>query len=66
MFPDVKQRSFLLKLHKDAKKKQYDVDHYNSLVDQLKGAENDLRKIRQPLGLAIPEHELKALLRQKN
>lgn len=62
MFPDVKDRAFLLHLHKLAKKNNYDIEHYNTLMKKLSNAQNDLQKIRKPIGLSLPESELRSLL----
>lgn len=65
MFPDVRDRAFLLHLHKLAKKNNYDVEHYNSLMEKLNKAESDLEKLKQPIGLTLSEAELQSLLSAK-
>ncbi|XP_067935275.1 calcium uniporter protein, mitochondrial-like [Watersipora subatra] len=64
-FPEVKNRAFLLHMHKLAKKNSYDVEHYNGLRQKLNQAESDLEKLQQPLGLSLPESELRSLIQAK-
>lgn len=65
IFPDVKDRAFLIYLHKLAKQSNYDVDHYNGLMEKLSKTENDLENLKQPLGLTMSEVELQSLLHGK-
>jgi len=64
-FPDVRDRAFLLHVHKMARKNNYDVDHYNTLMEKLGRAEEDLEKMRHPIGLTLSETELQSLLSAK-
>lgn len=52
--PDVRDRQFLLTMHKRAKKHGLDLDHYNNLKRKVAEVEHDLRRLRDPLQLHIP------------
>lgn len=47
--PEVKDRQFLIAVHKKAKKKGFDVVRYNQLKEEAHGIESDLRRIHDPL-----------------
>lgn len=49
--PEVKDRQFLIAVHKKAKKKGFDVNRYNQLKEEAHKIENDLARIRDPLYL---------------
>lgn len=49
--PEVKDRQFLIAVHKKAKKKGFDVNRYNQLKEEAHDIENDLRRLRDPLYL---------------
>lgn len=49
--PEVKDRQFLIAVHKKAKKKGFDVDRYNQLKEEAHKIEKDLQRIRDPLYL---------------
>ncbi|XP_055315156.1 calcium uniporter protein, mitochondrial [Sitodiplosis mosellana] len=49
--PEVKDRQFLIAVHKKAKKKGFDVNRYNALKDEAHKIEKDLQRIRDPLYL---------------
>ena len=54
VYPDARDRQFLITLHKEAKKRNLDVAHYNRLKDAVAQAEYDLKRLRDPLTLHIP------------
>ncbi|XP_013114539.1 calcium uniporter protein, mitochondrial isoform X2 [Stomoxys calcitrans] len=54
--PEVKDRHYLLTLYKRAKKRNFDVESYNSLRRQIAEIEYDLRRLRDPLNLQLPPH----------
>ncbi|XP_058987645.1 calcium uniporter protein, mitochondrial isoform X3 [Musca domestica] len=54
--PEVKDRHYLLTLYKRAKKRNFDVETYNSLRRQIAEIEYDLRRLRDPLNLQLPPH----------
>lgn len=47
--PEVKDRQFLIAVHKKAKKKGFDVNRYNQLKEEAHNIDNDLRRLRDPL-----------------
>lgn len=47
--PEVKDRQYLITLHKKAKKRGFDVELYNQLKREAAEVEHDLRRIRDPL-----------------
>ncbi|XP_037044499.1 calcium uniporter protein, mitochondrial isoform X2 [Bradysia coprophila] len=47
--PDVKDRQYLITLHKKAKKKGFDIELYNQLKREVAEVEHDLRRLRDPL-----------------
>ena len=54
--PEVKERQYLLDIHKRAKRANFDIDSYNSLKRQIAEVEYDLRRLRDPLNMALPPH----------
>lgn len=52
---DVKDRQHLLMMHKKAKKIGLDFNQYNQLKDQIKHVELDLKRLRDPLRLRLPQ-----------
>jgi len=55
LLPDVKNRQHLLTFHKKAKKHRWDVDRYNEIKEGINIVESDLRRLRDPLRIHIPE-----------
>ncbi|XP_074084819.1 calcium uniporter regulatory subunit MCUb, mitochondrial isoform X2 [Macrotis lagotis] len=55
----IKNRQFLYFFHKKLKKKNFDVQHYNKLKEDLEEAEESLQRLRQPLRLRLPIQEIK-------
>lgn len=47
----MKDRQFLIAVHKKAKKKGFDVVRYNQLKEEAHDIENDLRRLHDPLYL---------------
>lgn len=47
--PDVKDRQYLITMHKKARKSNFDVDQYNLLKRELADVQTDLRRLRDPL-----------------
>nr|XP_021188669.1 calcium uniporter protein, mitochondrial isoform X1 [Helicoverpa armigera] len=54
VLPDVKDRQHLLTLHKKAKKIGLDINHYNTLKDEIAKLEKDLSRLRDPLHIHLP------------
>ncbi len=57
-YADVRDRQYLLTLHKHAKKVNLDVDRYNQLRDSIAQTEYDLKRLRDPLQLQLPIQHL--------
>ncbi|XP_043825579.1 calcium uniporter regulatory subunit MCUb, mitochondrial [Dromiciops gliroides] len=55
----IKDRQFLYYFHKRLKKKDFDVEQYNKLKEDLEEAEESLQRLRQPLDLRLPVQEIK-------
>lgn len=49
ILPEVKDRQYLITLHKRAKKVGLDLDRYNQVKEQIYTIESDLRRLRDPL-----------------
>ncbi len=60
ILPDVKNRQYLLTFHKRAKTGAWDVAKFNSLKEGIYSAERDLKKLRDPLHLRLPQPSLQA------
>ncbi|KAK7111225.1 calcium uniporter protein, mitochondrial-like [Littorina saxatilis] len=58
IFPDVRDREFLIRFYKLAQKNRLNVDQYNRLRDNIAQAEEDLRRLRDPLQLHLPIKEI--------
>lgn len=65
VFPDAKDRQFLIKFHKLASKEKLDVEKYNKLKDAIAEAENDLRRLRDPLQLHLPIKEMEKIIKKE-
>ncbi|RUS68760.1 hypothetical protein EGW08_023478 [Elysia chlorotica] len=65
VFPDVKDRQFLIKFHKLASKEKLDVEKYNTLKDAIAEAENDLQRLRDPLQLHLPIKEMEKIAKKE-
>lgn len=52
----VKNREYSLTLYRNAKKVQFDVDHYNQLKRKSAELEYNLRRIHDPLNMQLPSH----------
>ncbi|KAK6641496.1 hypothetical protein RUM44_013208 [Polyplax serrata] len=58
ILPDVKDRQYLITMHKRAKKVGLDLERYNIIKEQIYGIEYDLRRLRDPLQVHLPPHHL--------
>jgi len=56
--PDVRDRQYLITVHKKARKSGLDLHAYNQLKDQMAGVQTDLARLRDPL---IPPHRAQVL-----
>lgn len=62
LYPDARDRQFLLFFHKLSKRKIFDVKRYNAIKDTMNKIEEDLQVLRSPLFLHLPENARAELL----
>ncbi|XP_035256466.1 calcium uniporter protein, mitochondrial [Anguilla anguilla] len=60
VYPDARDRQFLLFFHKGVKRTRFDVEKYNKLKDAIAEAELDLKRLRDPLQLQLPIQQITA------
>ncbi|XP_041865899.1 calcium uniporter protein, mitochondrial isoform X2 [Melanotaenia boesemani] len=60
VYPDARDRQYLLFLHKGVKRTRFDVEKYNKLKDDIAEVELDLKRLRDPLQLQLPVQQLTA------
>ena len=58
MYPDVRDRQYLINFHKKAKKHDWDVTKYNQLKEGILKVETELKKLKDPLRLKLPLEKL--------
>ncbi|XP_058841158.1 calcium uniporter protein, mitochondrial-like isoform X1 [Acipenser ruthenus] len=58
IYPDARDRQYLLFFHKGAKKNRFDIEKYNQLKDAIAEAELDLKRLRDPLQLQLPVQQI--------
>ncbi|XP_054654346.1 calcium uniporter protein, mitochondrial isoform X2 [Dunckerocampus dactyliophorus] len=58
VYPDARDRQFLLFLHKGVKRTRFDIEKYNKLKDDIAEVELDLKRLRDPLQLQLPVQQL--------
>lgn len=51
--PEVKDRQFLIAMHKKAKKSGFNLDDYNRMKQEAARIENDLKRLHDPLYLRM-------------
>lgn len=56
--PDVRDRQYLITVHKRARKSGLDLHAYNQLKDQMASVQTDLARLKDPL---IPPHRAQVL-----
>lgn len=56
LYPDARDRQFLLFFHKLSKRKVFDIRRYNEIKDAILKIEGDLQVLRSPLYLHLPEN----------
>lgn len=64
ILPDVKDRQYLITMHKRAKKVGLDLERYNIIKEQIYGIEYDLRRLRDPLQVSFCLQFLKNFQKQ--
>ncbi|XP_021255641.1 calcium uniporter protein, mitochondrial isoform X1 [Numida meleagris] len=58
VYPDARDRQYLLFFHKGAKKSRFDLEKYNQLKDAIAQAELDLKRLRDPLQVHLPIQQI--------
>ncbi|RVE76109.1 hypothetical protein OJAV_G00005770 [Oryzias javanicus] len=58
VYPDAKDRQFLHYFYKGARKKEFNVERYNELKEELAEVEEDLRRLRNPTQLQLPLEQI--------
>ena len=62
LYNDARNRQFLMFFHKLSKRKTFDVKRYNEIKDSISKIEEDLKVLRSPLFLHLPENARLELL----
>ncbi|XP_060727807.1 calcium uniporter protein, mitochondrial [Tachysurus vachellii] len=58
IYPDARDRQYLLFFHKGVKRTRFDVEKYNKLKNAIAEAELDLKRLRDPLQLHLPIQQI--------
>ncbi|XP_029031233.1 calcium uniporter protein, mitochondrial isoform X2 [Betta splendens] len=58
IYPDARDRQYLLFFHKGVKRTRFDIEKYNKLKDDIAEVELDLKRLRDPLQLQLPIQQL--------
>uniref|UniRef100_A0A8D3CU75 Calcium uniporter protein n=1 Tax=Scophthalmus maximus TaxID=52904 RepID=A0A8D3CU75_SCOMX len=58
IYPDARDRQYLLFFHKGVKRTRFDIEKYNKLKDDVAEVELDLKRLRDPLQLQLPVQQL--------
>nr|XP_021555613.1 calcium uniporter protein, mitochondrial [Neomonachus schauinslandi] len=58
VYPEARDRQYLLFFHKGAKKSRFDLEKYNQLKDAIAQAEMDLKRLRDPLQVHLPLRQI--------
>lgn len=58
VYPEARDRQYLLFFHKGAKKSRFDLEKYNELKDAIAQAEMDLKRLRDPLQVHLPLRQI--------
>ncbi|XP_069394386.1 calcium uniporter protein, mitochondrial isoform X1 [Paralichthys olivaceus] len=60
VYPDARDRQYLLFFHKGVKRTRFDIEKYNKLKEDIAEVELDLKRLRDPLQLQLPVPQLTA------
>ena len=66
LYPDARDRQYLLSFHKKAKKHDWDVNKYNQLKEGIGKVKNELKRLRDPLRLKLPIQKLEGAQKEVN
>nr|XP_020458577.1 calcium uniporter protein, mitochondrial isoform X2 [Monopterus albus] len=58
IYPDARDRQYLLFFHKGVKGRHFDIEKYNKLKDDIAEVELDLKRLRDPLQLQLPIQQI--------
>uniref|UniRef100_A0A9L0SJI0 Mitochondrial calcium uniporter n=1 Tax=Equus caballus TaxID=9796 RepID=A0A9L0SJI0_HORSE len=58
VYPEARDRQYLLFFHKGAKKSRFDLEKYNQLKDAIAQAKMDLKRLRDPLQVHLPLRQI--------
>lgn len=58
LYPDARDRQYLINFHKKAKKQDWNVAKYNQLKEGIVKVENELKRLKDPLRLKLPIEKL--------
>ena len=58
LYPDARDRQYLINFHKKAKKHDWDVGKYNQLKEGIVKVEDELKRLTDPLRLKLPIEKL--------
>uniref|UniRef100_A0A3Q1IY50 Calcium uniporter protein n=1 Tax=Anabas testudineus TaxID=64144 RepID=A0A3Q1IY50_ANATE len=58
IYPDARDRQYLLFFHKGVKRTRFDIEKYNKLKEDIAEVELDLKRLRDPLQLQLPIQQL--------
>ncbi|CAG5123129.1 unnamed protein product [Candidula unifasciata] len=65
VYPNVRDRQFLMHFYKLAQKEKFDVDRYNQLLEDIAEIESDLQRLRHPLKLHLPIREIEKVSKKE-
>ncbi|XP_062991945.1 calcium uniporter regulatory subunit MCUb, mitochondrial [Elgaria multicarinata webbii] len=58
IYPDARDRQFLRYFHRKSQNQNFNVDQYNKLKEELAEVEDSLKRLKSPLQLRLPIHEI--------
>lgn len=61
LYPDARDRQYLISFHKKAKKQDWNVEKYNQLKEGVVKVENELKRLKDPLRLKLPIEKLEGI-----
>lgn len=58
IYPDARDRQYLMFFHKGVKRSRFDIEKYNNLKDDIAEVELNLKRLRDPLQLQLPVKQI--------